>query len=243
MKMSCLNLSLSPLHQRQNKISIAYPSGTRKELVRNEQEKKICRAIVQERSSGKAAKSIISILRETNKEDIVNAASLIIANESKGLCRKNSGSILQRKDNESILEFSWDMFHKELQLRAPSILQVLTSAVCDVPVKVEGKKFAHILHSVASVLHGRSAEMSSLHYQIAFILAHGGCTQRDIDRLAKCGITVTSKSIHNKLASWKGDLDKSILKLKEDWEQGREGCLKYQIVGDNWDKKILPSFR
>ena len=70
------------------------------------------------------------------------------------------------------------MFHKELQLRAPNILQVIASAVCDVPVKVEDKKFAHILHSVASVLHGRSAEMSSLHYQIGFILAHGGCTQR-----------------------------------------------------------------
>lgn len=84
----------------------------------------------------------------------------------------------RKKDNDSILEFSWDMFHKELQLRAPNILQVIASAVCDVPVKVEDKKFAHILHSVASVLHGRSAEMSSLHYQIGFILAHGGCTQR-----------------------------------------------------------------
>ena len=129
-------------------------------------------------SSGKASKSIISILSETNKEEIVNAASLIIASESKDLCKKHSGSILQKKDNDSILEFSWDMFHKELQLRAPNILQVIASAVCDVPVKVEDKKFAHILHSVASVLHGRSAEMSSLHYQIGFILAHGGCTQR-----------------------------------------------------------------
>jgi hypothetical protein len=159
-------------------ISIAYPSGTRKELVRNEQEKKICRAIVQERSSGKAAKSIISFLSETNKREIVNAASLIIASESKELCKKNSGSILQRKDHDSMLEFSWDEFHKELQLRAPSILWVINSAVCDVPVKVEDKKFIHVLHSVASALHGRSAEMSSLHYQIAFILAHGGCTLR-----------------------------------------------------------------
>lgn len=34
--------------------------------------------------------------------------------------------------------------------------------------------------TVATALHGRSQEMSSLHYQLAFILAHGGCTQRVI---------------------------------------------------------------
>lgn len=85
-------------------ISIAYPSGTRKELGRNEQEMKICKAIVQERSSGEVVKSIISILRETNKKDTVNAGSLIIPNESKELCKQNSRSTLQRKDN------SWYFF-------------------------------------------------------------------------------------------------------------------------------------
>lgn len=36
----------------------------------------------------------------------------------------------------------------------------------------------NVLHAVASGLHGRSLEMSGLHFCIAFVLIHGGCTLR-----------------------------------------------------------------
>lgn len=35
-------------------------------------------------------------------------------------------------------------------------------------------------------------------------------------------------------------LDREVLALKESWPSGGK---KYQLVGDNWDKNILPSFR
>jgi len=48
-------------------------------------------------------------------------------------------------------------------------------------------------------------------------------------------------TIHRKLAEWQKMLDKRILDIKKEWERG--GCQKYQLVGDNWDKNILPSYR
>ncbi|OWF47690.1 hypothetical protein KP79_PYT01282 [Mizuhopecten yessoensis] len=140
-----------------------------------------------------------------------------------------------------MMEFTWDKFYEELQIRAPNILKVVSAIESDIPMQVSGKKFLHILHTVASGLHGRSQEMSALHYQVGFILVHGGCTAHDITRLAKLGISMTPQSVHGLLAKWKENLDAEIIKLKEDWEIGEN--VKYQLVGDNWDKNILPSFR
>ncbi|KAL3864206.1 hypothetical protein ACJMK2_005910, partial [Sinanodonta woodiana] len=63
----------------------------------------------------------------------------------------------------------------------------------------------------------------------------------DIQRLAKIGVCVTSCSVQNKLISWRSSLDEEILKLRDDWSNG--GHVKFQLVGDSWDKNILPSFR
>lgn len=161
-------------------ITIAYPSGRRTELVGNETEKKICRAILNERSSGNAKKSIVAIVTTAYSDEVIIAVSRIIGSETKELCKRNSGSILRQKDYNNVLEFSWENFHRELHIRAPITLRVIQSAVSDVPVSIGEKKFIHLMLTVATALHGRSQEMSSLHFQLAFILAHGGCTQRVI---------------------------------------------------------------
>ena len=64
---------------------------------------------------------------------------------------------------------------------------------------------------------------------------------QNIDKLAKIGVTVLSDALHKKLANWQEYLDRELLQIKENWSQG--GSLKFQIVGDNWDKNILPSYR
>lgn len=79
-------------------ITIAYPSGRRTELVRNETEKKICRAILNERSSGNAKKSIVAIVTTAYSDEVITAVSRIIGSETKELCKRNPGSILQQKD-------------------------------------------------------------------------------------------------------------------------------------------------
>uniref|UniRef100_A0A8W8MGW5 DUF6589 domain-containing protein n=1 Tax=Magallana gigas TaxID=29159 RepID=A0A8W8MGW5_MAGGI len=71
--------------------------------------------------------------------------------------------------------------------------------------------------------------MSCLQYQVGFILTHGACKQRDIDRLAKLGLCTTSKSISKKLSSWEAFLDSEILDIKKNWSEGGE--LKYQLIG------------
>lgn len=49
--------------------------------------------------------------------------------------------------------------------------------------------------------------------------------------------------MHNKLETWIDNLDEQVIKLKKSWEEGTERTTKYQLVGDNWDKNILPSYR
>ncbi|XP_061166246.1 uncharacterized protein LOC133175139 [Saccostrea echinata] len=63
----------------------------------------------------------------------------------------------------------------------------------------------------------------------------------DIQRLAKIGLCVSPGSVHNKLASWIDKLDEEIIQLRKEWAEG--GHVKYQLVGDNWDKNIIPAFR
>ena len=41
--------------------------------------------------------------------------------------------------------------------------------------------------------------------------------------------------------TWHDSLDKEILSIRDSWANG--GSEKFQIIGDNWDKNILPSYR
>lgn len=204
----------------------------------NEAHQKICKAIFK---SDNVEKTVLDVLTISNPEEVVAAAANIVNAESKELCKRNSGSLLQKKDHASLMSFTWDKFHKELEIRAPNLLKVVSAVVSDIPVAPTEKKFMHILHTIATGFHGRSQEMSGLHYCTAFLLVHGGCTQRDIQRLAKIGLCVSPGSVHNKLASWIGKLDEEIIRLREEWAKG--GQVKYQLVGDNWDKNIIPAFR
>ena len=76
------------------------------------------------------------------------------------------------------MSFTWDKLHKELHIRAPNRLKVISSVVSDVHVAPKEMRFMHILHKVATGCHGHSQEMSGLHYGIAFLLVHGECIQR-----------------------------------------------------------------
>ena len=51
-------------------------------------------------------------------------------------------------------------------------------------------------------------------------------------------------TIQDKLSSWQGDLDLELIKLRDMLsDEGPSKSVKYQLVGDNWDKNILPSYR
>lgn len=63
---------------------------------------------------------------------------------------------------------------------------------------------------------------------------------QDIERLSAVGLSVHPRSIHNKLSSWEDQLDREVIALRDSWASGGE---KYQLVGDNWDKDLLPSHR
>ena len=52
---------------------------------------------------------------------------------------------------------------------------------------------------------------------------------------------MSAKSINNKLSSWDNFLDSEVLEIKKTWSEG--GTIKYQLIGDNWDKNIIPTYR
>lgn len=47
--------------------------------------------------------------------------------------------------------------------------------------------------------------------------------------------------MHNRLATWHDSLNKDIKNIRDSWANG--GHQRFQLIGDNWDKNILPSFR
>lgn len=64
---------------------------------------------------------------------------------------------------------------------------------------------------------------------------------QDIVRLSGVGLSVHPKTIHRKLYTWQEMLDLKVKQMRESWAQG--GSITYQLIGDNWDKNILPSYR
>ena len=62
-----------------------------------------------------------------------------------------------------------------------------------------------------------------------------------MERLSTIGLTVNPKTVHSRLINWQDSLDNRIILLRNSWSEG--GTTKFQLIGDNWDKNILPSFR
>ena len=156
-------------------MTVYYPSGKKTAFIPSETHKQICKAIHRGQN---VERCIIHILKKTSPKDVVSAASEILSLECKTICKRGSGSILQDRSYDGILSFSWDKLHEEIAIRAPHTLHIISSMICDIRPPREHGKFLHVMHSIATVLHSRSQEMSALHYQVGFILAHGGCTQR-----------------------------------------------------------------
>lgn len=156
-------------------ITISYPSGKRTQLVTNEIHKKICKAVFK---CEHVEKSVLDVLVTSHPDDVASAASKVVMSESKNLCKRNSGSVLQQKQHDDLMTFNWNKFNSELEIRAPNTLKIISAIVSDIPVTPSDKKFMNIMHTIASGLHGRNQEMSGLHYCIAFVLYHGGCTLR-----------------------------------------------------------------
>ncbi|XP_062568267.1 uncharacterized protein LOC134230452 [Saccostrea cucullata] len=187
--------------------------------------------------------AIIDALANSYPEELVDGATKLLAAEAKQYCQRHSGSILERKSFEELLSFSWDSLYKDLESKAPNLLKCISTLVSDKPIIAGEKQYIQLLHSIATVLHARNQESSALQYLCGFLLKHGGCTQRDIERLCKLGVTVSPLSIQNKLASSHHILDCKIMQLKEDWVNQCTQAARYQLVGDNWDKDILLSYR
>lgn len=64
---------------------------------------------------------------------------------------------------------------------------------------------------------------------------------QDIERLSKIGFSVHPQTVHKKLISWQDNLDMDLISIRDSWAES--GHTKFQTIGDNWDKNILPSYR
>ncbi|XP_062586325.1 uncharacterized protein LOC134247949 [Saccostrea cucullata] len=219
-------------------VYVHYPSGTKTALITSEVQKTICKVIVR---GNNAERTIVNNLCSSHPEVVTDEVAKIVTKEAHALCKRGSGSILQSKDFQDIFQFKWERLKEELKIRCPTILALLSAVVSDKELSSDSKGFIHIMVSVAIALHGRNQEMSLFQYMIALVLTHGGCIQRDIERLSNIGLCVHPKSIHRKLKTWKDLVDLKVKELRDSWVDS--GNVKYQLVGDNWDKNVLPSYR
>ncbi|XP_048770593.2 uncharacterized protein LOC125676812 [Ostrea edulis] len=219
-------------------VYVHYPSGKKTALITSELHKSICKTIV---GRSNVEQTIVNHLCSSNPEVVTNGVSRVVMKEAQTLCKRGSGSILQSKNFKDFFQFKWEQMKEELRRRCPTILTLLSAVVSDKELSSESKGFIHIMVSAAIALHGRNQEMSFSQYMTALVLTHGGCIQRDIERLSNIGLSVHPKTIHRKLESWKELIDVKVKELRDSWADS--GNVKYQLVGDNWDKNILPSYR
>lgn len=152
-----------------------YPSGTKNTYVYQEMHKRICKTILQ---GVNVEKGVLNIIAESSPLMVMNAAAKIVKEESGKLCKRGSGTILQKKEYSDIFSFNWKNLYDELSQSCPGLLTIISSVVADSPPQTGSKAFHHILLSAAIGLHGRSQEMSLVQYMMGFILTHGGCTLR-----------------------------------------------------------------
>ncbi|XP_056008253.1 uncharacterized protein LOC125657360 isoform X2 [Ostrea edulis] len=189
-------LHVSLLHHRRNKlISIYYPSGRKSRFITDEKEKKVCKIVFRGKDIGSGLRDF---LKTSHPEELIEGSVAILGDECKTLCKRNSGSVLQDKSIQNVMEFTWDKLYTELQIRAPNILKIVSAMVNDIPIQ-------------------------------------------DIERIAKFGASVHPETLRRKLNSWDEYLDEELLKYKTEWSRG--GNKKYQLIGDNWDRNIIPSYR
>nr|XP_022307392.1 uncharacterized protein LOC111113418 isoform X2 [Crassostrea virginica] len=185
--------------------------------------------------------TVVETLCQYNPMLIIEGAAQIVKKEIAVVCKRGSGCPLQKKGYEDVFNFSWTKLHDYLQENCPAFLSVITATVCDVSPPVLSKSYQHILLTAAVGLHGRSQEMSLVQYLVGFMLKHGGCTERDIERLSKIGLCVHPVTLHRKLKEWQHILDTCVIEARDSWSNGAHTT--YQIIGDNWDKDLLPSYR
>ncbi|XP_069109713.1 uncharacterized protein [Argopecten irradians] len=219
-------------------ITIHYKSGKKSHFVSNKDYQKMFKVIFREKN---VEKGLIDIVKNTAPDELVTAVAGMVSEEARTICQRNSNTVLQQKSQEGILKFSWDSLNKELQVGTPHLLKVVSAIVSDIPVELGEKPFLHIMHSTAIALHGRFREMSVVQYLTGLVMMHGGCTYKDIERIAKIGGSVTADTMRNRMATWQDGLDRDLIRIKDEWSNG--GTKKFQLVGDNWDKNIVPSYR
>ncbi|KAK3095093.1 hypothetical protein FSP39_010192 [Pinctada imbricata] len=87
------------------------------------------------------------------------------------------------------------------------------------------------------------------------VMKRGLRSPQSMEVLCKFGLCVHPYTVRNKLKGWEDKLDKELKELKIHCEtcsnalfftgemEKKEQPFKYQLVGDNWDMDILPSYR
>ena len=156
-------------------LTVHYKSGTKNTYVYSKMHKKICRAILQ---GVNVEKVIVNIIAESCPSLVFDATAKMIKAECNKICKRGSGTILQKKEHIDFFSFSWKKLYEELNECCPGLLTTISSVVSDVPPPIGRKAFHHVLLSIVIGLHGRSQEISAVQYLISFILTHGGCTLR-----------------------------------------------------------------
>ena len=162
-----------------------------------------------------------SLLEKVQKE----LDALVTSNEE-------SKSILRKKDEASLLKFSWLDLHQELTEKAPNFLNVLyvvfqynDSDREDVRKKKEDKmrkELPALLTAASSLLAIRSQEMSAVQYIHSLILMKGGAKKSAFSRLNATKSCMSYESTIKKQDEIAGNAVKHLQSWQKEVWNGRE---------------------
>lgn len=96
---------------------------------------------------------IVENIAKRNKVVLINTANRLVKEEYRKICKRESGSIPQKKEHHDFLRFSWENYYHELQSSCPLILSTVSAIVCDIPPAIPSKHFMHIMMTAAIGLH------------------------------------------------------------------------------------------
>lgn len=91
---------------------------------------------------------IVENIAKRDKVVLINAANKLVKEECRKICKRGSGSILQKKEHHDFLRFSWENYYYELQSSCPLLLSTVSAIVCDIPCY--SKQAFHAYHDNSS---------------------------------------------------------------------------------------------
>ncbi|XP_078311822.1 uncharacterized protein LOC111117593 [Crassostrea virginica] len=175
------------------KVVVKYNGVERLKIIKEEHEKAALKSLLNNASPRAVLRNFS--LCENYKREMLDIVKSVIQDEIKQLS-KNDCEIFKGNgsNNEKLINFDMKHTSQQLQLKAPYLYQIFSSAI----LLQEKKNLPQMLSSIAVLLYGRSQTTNRLQYILGLTLQKCGLNREGINIIHDLGMSVSSSSLHKK---------------------------------------------